>query len=328
MGRFLLAEISLTHGGVGPNLRRIARGDDPAIDQNGDAVGEREHGFHIVLDQENSDAAFEFAQHRHHARRLVRAHAGHRLVEQQEPRPRGERHGDLELALLAVAEPVDAHSGARAEPDAFERGLRRSAQAVVAPRVIPETERVTGMRLHRERDIVERGEIAEQRSDLERARQPEVAVAIGRQCGDIAAIEADSAAVRGDLAGQQADQRGLAGAVRADDGVEFAARDVERDGVRGDDAAEALGQPFDLQQRLGHGARLSNSPAMPPCRKIATKSSVGPRKRPGYSVMRDSASSSSRYVTVPISGPNGVARPPSTTMTMRSPERSRTSSPG
>ena len=150
------------------------------------------------------------------------------------------------------------------------------------------------MRLHRERDIVERGEIAEQRRDLERARQPEMAAAIGRQRADVAAVEADAAALRRDFAGEEADQRRLAGAVRADDGVEFAARNIERDGVGGDDAAEALGQAFDLQQRFGHGARLSNRPAMPPCRKIATRSSVGPRKRPGYSVTRDSASSSSR----------------------------------
>ena len=74
---------------------------------------------------------------------------------------RRERHGDFELAVLAVAEPGDAHVGARAEPDARERGARRLAQVVVAPRVAPEAERVAGMRLHRERDIVERGEIAE-----------------------------------------------------------------------------------------------------------------------------------------------------------------------
>src|SRR5580704_11607602 len=118
--------------------------------------------------------------------------------------------------------------------------------------------------------------------------------AIGRKRGDVATVEFYAATMRSDLAGQQADQRGLAGAIRPDDGVKFAARNVERDGVGGDDAAEALGQPFDLQQRLGHGARLSNRPAMPPCRKIATRSSVGPRKRPGYSVTRDSASSRSR----------------------------------
>jgi len=37
-------------------------------------------------------------------RRFFAAHAGHRLVEQQQARFGGERHGDFELALLAVAE--------------------------------------------------------------------------------------------------------------------------------------------------------------------------------------------------------------------------------
>ena len=37
------------------------------------------------------------------------------------------------------------------------------------------------MRLHRERHVVERGEVAEERGDLERAREPELAAALGRQ---------------------------------------------------------------------------------------------------------------------------------------------------
>ena len=83
------------------------------------------------------------------------------------------------------------------------------------------------MRLHGERNIVERGEIVEQRSDLERAREPELAAPVDRQGGDVMAVEADAAGIRRDLAGQFADQRGLAGAVRADDGVQFACRNGE-----------------------------------------------------------------------------------------------------
>jgi hypothetical protein len=49
-----------------------------------------------------------------------------------------------------------------------------------------------------------------------------------------------------------ADQRGLAGAVRADDGVQLACRNVERDVVRRNDAAEAAHQPVDAEQRLSH----------------------------------------------------------------------------
>ena len=63
-----------------------------------------------------------------HALRLVRAHAGHRLVEQQQARPRRERHRDLELALLAVGEVRGEHVGARAEADLLEDRARRVAQ--------------------------------------------------------------------------------------------------------------------------------------------------------------------------------------------------------
>ena len=120
------------------------------------------------------------------------------------------------------------------------------------------------MGLHGERDIVERGEIGKQRGDLKRARQPEPASSIGGMAGDVAAVEADAAAIGCNLAAQQRDQRALAGAVRPDHGVKFSGCQVERDRVRGDHAAEALGQAFDLQQRRTHGALLLKSPAIPP----------------------------------------------------------------
>jgi hypothetical protein len=48
------------------------------------------------------------------------------------------------------------------------------------------------MRLHRERDIVENGEVGEQRGDLERAGKAELAAAIGRQGGDVVSAETAS----------------------------------------------------------------------------------------------------------------------------------------
>ncbi len=185
---------------------------------------------------------------------FFRPEAGHRLVEKEQPRLGGERDGNFELAVLAVAEPVDAHVGARLKPDAGERLPRRLAQCRIAPRVFPETERVAGMRLHGERHIVERGEIGKQRGDLERAREPEPAAALDAEMRDVGSVEADAAILRRNLAGQESDQRGLAGAVRADHGVKFAARNFERNGVGRHHAAKALGQALDLQQRLSHGA--------------------------------------------------------------------------
>ena len=108
------------------------------------------------------------------------------------------------------------------------------------------------MGLRRERDIVGGGEIGEQRGDLERARQAQRAAPPRRQARDVAAGELMRAAMRHEMAGELADQRGLAGAVRPDDGMDFAVADVERDMVGGNDAAEPAHQIVDAEQRISH----------------------------------------------------------------------------
>src|SRR6478736_6310786 len=110
------------------------------------------------------------------------------------------------------------------EADALERSAGGLAKLGFATGGAPEPERMAGMRLHRQRDIIERGEMRKQRRDLERARKSHQAAAVHRQRGDVAAAEMDAAGIRRDLAGELADQRGLAGAVRPDDGVQLARR--------------------------------------------------------------------------------------------------------
>ena len=56
----------------------------------------------------------------------------------------GQRHGDLELALLAVAEGGGRRVGARVEADAARPLARRLAQARVAARVGQEAEGMAG----------------------------------------------------------------------------------------------------------------------------------------------------------------------------------------
>ena len=70
--------------------------------------------------------------------------------------------------------------GAACEAHAVECGAGWLAQLGFLPGVAPKVKRVTGVRLHRQRDVVERGEVEEQRRDLERARQAEHAALIGR----------------------------------------------------------------------------------------------------------------------------------------------------
>ena len=60
---------------------------------------------------------------------------------------------------------------------------------------------------------------------------------------------------RPQMAGDHADEGGLAGAVRPDDAAQLAAREPKIDRIVGEQALEALGQALGAQE-LGHGAQL------------------------------------------------------------------------
>ena len=67
---------------------------------------------------------------------------------------------------------------------------------------------------------------------------------------DVAALEHDATRGGRKLAGQHLEERGLAGAIRADNAAQFAMLDGEVDVAVGDEAAEALGQALGLQDQV------------------------------------------------------------------------------
>ena len=77
---------------------------------------------------------------------------------------------------------------------------------------------------------------------------------VGRHALDLAAVELDGALVGRVQARDQIEQRGLAGAVRADQRVDFTGADLEAGVVDGADAAKALRDAVDFQH--GAGERL------------------------------------------------------------------------
>src|ERR1700730_10485123 len=116
------------------------------------------------------------------------------------------------------------------------------------------------------------------------------------------------------------DQRGLAGAVWADDGVQLAGFDVEGDVLGCPERAVILGEVFQLQRKLGHGA-LPSRPAMPPRANSTTRIRIGPKIIPQCSVVLERNSASRPNTAAPMMAPCSVPRPPSTMMKIRSPER-------
>ena len=75
-----------------------------AVDQHRNAVGEREHQIHVVLDQEHGDVARQGGDGGEDIVALAFGNAGGGLVEQQHARLGGNRDRDLEQALLAVGQ--------------------------------------------------------------------------------------------------------------------------------------------------------------------------------------------------------------------------------
>ena len=158
--------------------------------------------------------------------RFLRPHAGQRLVEQQHLGLAGQRHGDLELALLAVRRACRRcapRRPARPTRASARRAPSRSGPArAAAPRSrlpAPAAHRLRG-----EAHVLEHGQRRRRcwcagTSGRCRAR-------VMRQAGSPATSRPSSSmrpARRPDLAGEQVDERGLAGAVRADHGMQLAA---------------------------------------------------------------------------------------------------------
>src|SRR5690606_3828506 len=85
--------------------------------------------------------------------------------------------------------------------------------------------------------------------DLERPTDSRIADLVGAQAGDVPPVEADTTAIGTQRAGDHAEERRLAGPVRPDDAKDLARFDGERNVRHGPEAAEALGEAVDFEQR-------------------------------------------------------------------------------
>ena len=95
-------------------------------------------------------------------------------------------------------------------------------------------------RVHAHQHVLEARHRREQADVLERAPDAEVRDRVRRQAGDVAAVEQDLAGRRRVDARQHVEERGLAGAVGADQADDRPARDDEVDVVARHQAAELL----------------------------------------------------------------------------------------
>ena len=182
---------------------------------------------------------------------------GRRLVEKQDLRVAREPEHDLELALLAVRKVANLGVRAIHERRLFEQPMRLVVDLAVRRQEPPHHEFRRPQALDRQQHVVEHGQAREQAGDLERARHAERGAAVALPAGDVLAEQQHLPGARRKNAGDQVEQRGLAGAVRPDDRLAVAGHDLERDAAHGMKAAKALGQPLQFKDgRLAVGCRV------------------------------------------------------------------------
>ena len=184
-------------------------------------------------------------------------HAGGGLVQREEARLGGERARDLEAALVAVGEVLGELIAARADAHVFEKLVGAFFDgAFLGARARPAQDRAEHARARAhvapDHHVLERREIVEEPDVLEGARDPHACDAIRRRVLQLRTLEAETALLLAIDAGEDVEEGGLARAVGADEPVDLALADRERNlGERGE-AAEALGDALDLEKR-GHG---------------------------------------------------------------------------
>ena len=116
--------------------------------------------------------------------------------------------------------------------------------------VLPAPARIHGKRRHVE--VLKHGHAAERAGHLKGAAEPGLRHQVGRQVVDARVVQIDGSAGRLDRAVQHICERGLAGAVRADQADQLCALHLEADALQDMQTAEVLVDTVDVQ--IDHGA--------------------------------------------------------------------------
>src|SRR5215468_10019770 len=220
------------HGLIHPHDARLAVGDLPAPRHDDEAPREAKDRLHVVVDDdEGPPPLVEFADRRDDLLAQSRMHAREWLVEEQY---RGFQHQTtpkLEQLLLSAGEVLGLELLDRRQIQELEIAARPPGH--LGPGGV-------WARQTRHEHVLEDGHAAPQLGELKCARDAHAGVDVRRTAAHLLAAHQHAAGVRVEVAGQHVDQRGLAGAIWADEPDEVALGDREVHGVVRDDAPEPL----------------------------------------------------------------------------------------
>ena len=225
----MAAEIGFRDGRIAPHFGGRALGDLAAEIQDMNAVGDVHHDPHLVLDHQYGNAKL-VADIEHEAGDvlgLLLVHARDHFVEQQQLRLAGQCPRQLDALLLAVGQRADDGVADVLDLEEFNDVLDPLAGLdLLAPGAAEEDHGIehvgTQMGVPAGQDVLDHGAVLEQRQVLKGAPDPDSGKARGGDGCEVDTVEQDAAPGWPQHAGDHVEQRGLAGAVRADDAADFA----------------------------------------------------------------------------------------------------------
>ena len=178
--------------------------------------------------------------------------AGHGLVEKEGGGLQGKGDGDLEKPPFTMADFRNPFPVPRVETNPLEALSRQTPQFPVPGDGSEEPHALSQASQVGKHDVLQNRELRDEGRDLKGARHSEAGPLGGTHLADVAALETDGPAVRGEVAGHLPDEGGLAGSVGTDQRMDLSGDEIERDGVIGPDGAEASGQAGDVEHDRRH----------------------------------------------------------------------------
>ncbi len=228
----------------GPDLHAVA--------EHGHSVGQREDLRQPMADIDDADsAAAQAADHLEQPTRVGIGQGSGRLVHDDEPCVLRQRLGDLDPLPVGDREP--AHGDIDIEVVAVERIQQR-------PRARPHRRPIhrvpAGAGRMADIDVLRNAELGKQQQLLVDGRDAVSGGFVRRGEADGRACDPHLPGIRRDHAGDDLDQRGFAGAVFAEQGVDLAGADIEADLLQHRHRAEGFGDARQLHEPA-HAGRAS-----------------------------------------------------------------------
>ena len=185
-----------------------------------------------------------------------RVDAGAGLVQQHQLRVGHHRPAQLQQLLLPAREVAGQFLAQMGQAEEFQRLIRPLQHLALARpnarrREPGRPDRLAGLVGGYQHQVLDHRQAAVFLRDLEAAHDAEMEQLMGRHAGDVAALEDDASAGRGLRPGDHVEGGGLAGAVRSDQPGDRAAPHLEAGAVDRGQAAIALHQLIDAQDRRG-----------------------------------------------------------------------------